>query len=199
MFVPPYIVIRLAALLLSITVFWTMREGSTAKRGIISKGVSLLTTFFVVFIGAKLVTTFPMVLEYPVAVLSYPSGTLEFYIGVGAMVIHAFRLAVTKDEFHEMAVLLSGAFFFYYIISIITMDDRPLAEIVVWFLIYIGTFLWKKYWSAVLEAGMLAAGLLSLDGAVLDWMGIPVDAGFYVIAAAGIFIIDRRVYRWRRM
>ncbi|WP_347862056.1 hypothetical protein U0355_02300 [Salimicrobium sp. PL1-032A] len=198
MFIPPYIAVRIVAFLMSIGVFWVMHTDKKETKRILSKGTSLLTTFFVVFIGAKLITTFPMVLEYPIAVLSYPSGTLEFYIGVGAMLIHAFRLSVTKDELYGMVVLLSGAFFFYYIISIVVMDDRPLAELVLWFIIYIGSFLWKRYWPVFLEVGMLVAGLLSLNGPVLDVMGVPVDAGFYIVAAAGIFIIDRRVYKWKR-
>lgn len=198
MFIPPYIMVRIGALIISIALFAAMHTDRKETKYILSKGTSLLTTFFVVFMGAKLITTFPMILEYPIAVLSYPSGTLEFYIGVGAMLIHAFRLSITKDELYGMVVLLSGAFFFYYIMSIVVMDDRPLAELVLWFIIYIGSFLWKRYWPVFLEAGMLVAGLLSMNGPVLDMMGVPVDAGFYIVAAAGIFIIDRRVYKWKR-
>ncbi|SDJ34171.1 hypothetical protein [Salimicrobium halophilum] len=198
MFIPPYIMVRVVAIIISIALFAAMHTDRKEMKYILSKGTSLLTTFFVVFMGAKLLTTFPMILEYPVAVLSYPSGTLEFYIGVGAMLIHAYRLSAGKDELYGMVVLLSGAFFFYYIISTVVMNDRPLEELVLWFIIYIGSFLWKRYWPIFLEAGMLVAGLLSLNGPVLDVMGIPVDAGFYIVAAAGIFIIDRRVYKWKR-
>ncbi|SDX84979.1 MULTISPECIES: hypothetical protein [Salimicrobium] len=198
MFVPPYLIIRLTALLVSAGVFRFARTGMEGKKEVFSKGTTLLTTFFLVFFSSKLVTTFPMVLDYPVTVLSYPSGTLEFYIASVAAAIHAFRLKLSKDELYGMTVLLSGSFFFYYIGSIIIMEDNVLHELVIWFIIYAGSLLWKNYWSALFGSVMLAAGAVSLIVPVLDVMGVPVDAGYYFVIAAGVFIMGRGVFKWKR-
>ncbi|MBX0359444.1 hypothetical protein [Halobacillus sp. Nhm2S1] len=90
MILQPLFVIRILSLVIGIAAIWLM----TAKKEynkIMECYLSVLTTWLFAFIGAKVITQGELLLSYPVSVLSYPSGTEEFYIACAVTVLWEWR------------------------------------------------------------------------------------------------------------
>ena len=86
MILQPLLVIRVIALLIGLAVFWILSSQKEKKKTVESYA-STLTTWLLFFIGAKGLTQWELLLDYPLSVLAYPSGTVEFYIACIATIL----------------------------------------------------------------------------------------------------------------
>lgn len=201
---PPYIMARSIAFIAGIVFYYFVsHQSSPVKKGRVSSFLSLLTSFVVVMFLMKFVTKFPMVFEYPLALLAYPSGTLEFYLA-SVVLVFLYRKEYIKSNnkasFHyDLFLIGAGSTFFFYFIVLVVFNEEVLLEMGVWFCLYLGALIFKYFWREVIFAGMVIACIASLTMEVPAVMGIRVHTAFYLFLTlvSFIFIIKkRRVSKW---
>ncbi|WP_156112615.1 hypothetical protein [Halobacillus sp. BBL2006] len=147
----------------------------------------------------KFVTKFPMVFEYPFALLAYPSGTFEFYLALLVILfIYRNEYKKTKDKgsFHyDMFLLAAGSSFFYYFTIITLYSEDVFIEIGLWFFLFVSSVIFKKYWHEILLVGIATASVLSIVVEVPAIMGIRVHMAFYLLLTMLLFIL--LIKKWR--
>ncbi|ARI75775.1 hypothetical protein [Halobacillus mangrovi] len=196
---PPYIMARGIAFVAGIVIYYfASHQFSKVKKDRVSTFLSLLTSFVVVMFLMKFVTKFPMVFEYPLALLAYPSGTFEFYLACVVMVFFYQKEYIknkNKESFHyDLLMIVTGSSFFFYLINLSVFNEGVLLEMGLWFCLYLSALLINEFWREMLFVGMSIATVLSFTLEVPAVMGIRVHKGFYLFLTlfSFIFILKKR-------
>ncbi|MGI8313684.1 hypothetical protein [Halobacillus mangrovi] len=173
--------------------YFASHHSSQVKKDRVSSFLSLITSFVVVMFLMKFVTKFPMVFEYPLALLAYPSGTLEFYLA-SVVIVFFYRKeyikSKTKESFHgDLVFMGTGSSFFFYFIVVVFLNEKVLLEMGLWFCLYLSLLIFKYFWREVLFVGMIIASVISFTVEVPAVMGIRVHAAFYLFLTLFSFIV----------
>ncbi|MBA2175335.1 hypothetical protein H0266_10545 [Halobacillus locisalis] len=198
--IPPYLLMRVIAAIIGILLFVLLTaQTKEKKKKRVETFVSLLTTIFIWMFVMKFVTKFPLLLEHPLTVLAYPSGTLEFYLGLvvtGIVFVRTIRKEKWKtDTYKELFQLFAATMFSFYFLITVFYGERPLVELSLWFVLYIGSLLVKKHQLFWFSASMATAIIASLFSSAPNVMGIRIHAAFYLIVGTVLvigFLIQRR-------
>ncbi|WP_173917504.1 hypothetical protein [Halobacillus sp. Marseille-Q1614] len=191
--IPPYLAARLAAFIMAIIVFYFIHQSSAVlKKKWIESFLSLITTVFVYMFLMKFLTKFSMLFEYPMAVVTYPSGSIEFYLALIAAVLYYIKTARMEEDpaaFHSAIMqLAAGTQFFFYFLVIIFQDENAWIELSLWFLLFTASLIINSHYLLLLFLGVSAAAVLSFPLTVPDVMGIRVHAMFYIVLCA-LFLV----------
>ncbi|MCA0971290.1 hypothetical protein LCM20_11850 [Halobacillus litoralis] len=182
--IPPYMMARAVALLVGILFYYILSQQSNAyKKKVVERTLSLFSIVFVWMFVFKFVTHFPLLLDRPLALLAYPSGTLEFYLAVGMTavyyVIDMKRGKVEQEDMHvDLFRVLSGTMFVYYFLITIALNEAPFYELSLWFVLYIGSWVVGGYYALLVSC--ITAFVMSVFSDGPDFMGIRIDASFYI-------------------
>ncbi|ASF38122.1 hypothetical protein CEH05_02965 [Halobacillus halophilus] len=190
MTIQPVTIIRVASLVMAALVMWlaVSKETSHKKRAL-DQFSSLLLTWALWFIGVKLLTTWPLVLEYPLSALAYPSGTLEFYLASLLTISTEFRRKEKHQTFmYEYILLLACSFFFFTLLSQLLLERGVLVELVLFFVYLAAVLLFRQV--------LIISALFSISAAAFAWVGGPpalmgyrMDLWFYVVISLAMFLL----------
>lgn len=182
MILQPLLLIRVTALLLGLAVFWILSHHNEKKKTI-ENYASILTTWLLFFIGAKGVTQWELLIEYPLSVLAYPSGRVEFYIACLATVLWEWRKRQDhKPDLSSYLLMLASSFVAFALLERLVLDQGHLVDVVFavsfFFLVVLHNHaLWNVFFAF---SGALLVGVLYR---IPDLMGYRMDLGFYIAVA----------------
>ncbi|WP_394219523.1 hypothetical protein [Halobacillus trueperi] len=182
MILQPLLVTRIIALLMGLAVFWILSSQKEKKKPM-ENYASILTTWLLFFIGAKGLTQWELLLDYPLSVLAYPSGTAEFYIATIAAVLWEWRKRqVHKSYLQAYILMLAGSFVTYAFLERLVLDQGHLVDVIFAFGLFFLVVLHKqRLWGVFFAfSGALLAGWLYR---IPDVMGYRMDLGFYLVIA----------------
>ncbi|WP_070121318.1 hypothetical protein [Bacillus marinisedimentorum] len=160
----------------------------------------LAATFVIVFLFGKIVIQFPLFIEEPRAVLSYPSGRKSFYLASAAVALQAAYLikqkqAGSRELFEAGLQILLPALLIHKFLSIVYIySGVSSADLVEFgFLLVIILYLTFKEVSFRRLAGVWVAWLgmklaVSYFSPLLTVMGVLVDRWYLFILLAGSII-----------
>ncbi|MCA1011901.1 hypothetical protein [Halobacillus halophilus] len=190
MTIQPVTIIRVASLVMAALVMWLAVSKETGhKKRALEQFSSVLVTWALWFIGVKILTTWPLVLEYPLSVLAYPSGTSEFYLASLLTIITEFRGKEKHRTFqYEYILLLACSFFFFTLLSQLLLERGELVELVLFFVYLAAILLCRQV--------LIISALFSISAAVSVWIGGPpsimgyrMDLWFYVVISLALFLL----------
>ncbi|WLR48052.1 hypothetical protein LC065_01865 [Halobacillus litoralis] len=182
MILQPLLVIRVIALLMGPAVFWILSSQKEKKKPM-DHYASILTTWLLFFIGAKGLTQWELLLDYPLSVLAYPSGTAEFYIASIATVLWEWRKRhVHKPYVQAYFLMLASSMVSFSLLERLVLDDGHLVDVIFAFSFFVMVVLHKqRLWSVffAFSGALLAGGLYRAP----DLMGYRMDPVFYLVVA----------------
>ncbi|MBN9654821.1 hypothetical protein J0K78_11140 [Halobacillus sp. GSS1] len=192
MVIQPLLMIRLAAIATGVMVLWMMQRDHKKEKS--EAFLSLLTTWVLAFIGAKVVTRWDLLLEYPISVLSYPSGTSELYIAMVVTIVVEWRKRYEHSRYSESSLLVfATSFLGFALLQQLLLNQGDLVDMIFAFIFFI----------LVLFIGRvsLSIAIISTVGAMLavisqspGLMGYRIDGWFYVMISFIVwsYIVLRR-------
>ncbi|WP_386058717.1 hypothetical protein [Thalassobacillus hwangdonensis] len=194
----PVIGMRIGAVIFAILSFWLFDPSPVSrKKQKLDEFLSVITTFILLFWAMKLVTTFPLVLEYPRSVLSYPSGSTELYFAVGIMLILSIRNYFKNKGAtvftYAWWILFAGAQFYYLFFEAVFGGHLDLVHMAIAVCFFVGLALFKRTYIIVLSM-FLVVSVVSFFGSPLEVIGQRVHAGFYL----SLFIVSVLIEIHRR-
>ncbi|GGF25443.1 hypothetical protein GCM10010954_25440 [Halobacillus andaensis] len=186
MIVQPALALRILSFVIAILVFWFI---STRKRGdkkqIVEAFISNLTTWVLFFIGVKVITKWEILLDHPLAVLAYPSGTLEFYIASLLTMLWLIRKSSSSRSFlYEHVQLVAYSLFIFAFMSVIVLGEQGLFHLLFPFLFSILITLVRAPLVMIICVSLIS-GMAGLVGQTPEIMGYRMDGWFY-FGIAGI-------------
>lgn len=180
MILQPLLVIRVIALLIGLAVFWILSSQKEKKKTVESYA-STLTTWLLFFIGAKGLTQWELLLDYPLSVLAYPSGTVEFYIACIATILWEWQKRhVHKPYLQAYILMLASSFVGFALLEKLVLDQGHLVDVIFAFGFFFLVVLHRqRLWSVFFAfSGALLTGMLYR---IPDVMGYRMDLGFYLV------------------
>ncbi|MGP4075995.1 hypothetical protein [Halobacillus sp. K22] len=190
MTIQPVTIIRVVSLFIAALVMWWVvsRETSHKKRAL-DQFSSLLVTWALWFIGVKFLTTWPLLLDYPLSVVAYPSGTLEFYLASLLTISTEFRRKEKHQAFiYEYILLLACSFFFFNLLSQLLLERGGVIELVLFFVYLAAVLLFRQ--------ALIISALVSISAAASAWVGGPpglmgyrIDSWFYVLICLAMIVL----------
>ncbi|RWZ58731.1 hypothetical protein EQV77_07125 [Halobacillus fulvus] len=185
MVIPPYLLWRIGALVLAILVYlFLSNQPAEHRKTTINHFINLSITLFVSLFGAKFVTNASLLLESPMALLVYPSGTPELYIALGITTVQALyimRKEENKDILLQGLVMIALFTLFFFDFSRVIFVEGPVnASLFIWFLFIVVMLFKPQFILEYASVAMLLFVLTSLFWMTPDLMGMRVHVYFYL-------------------
>ncbi|WP_181349008.1 hypothetical protein [Thalassobacillus sp. CUG 92003] len=189
-----YIFIRFLSFLCSILCFWWIETGLKQRKiNTVRMFFSLLMTFYLTFFFSKFLFKLPTLLHSPMTVIAYPSGTLEFYLGIIAMAGHYLWTNHTSNGGAELnwsiIRLFSAALFSYYFLVYLMNEHSYGDQLTFWYLIYFSSIVNNGTSRLTLLAAFAYSLGLSMTERFSDIMRIPIHPVFYIIITLFMLIL----------
>ncbi|MGR9047441.1 hypothetical protein ACQ4XT_02150 [Halobacillus faecis] len=192
MIIQPILVIRAVSIAAGVLILWILQEKE--KKESIESFLSLLTTWIFVFIGAKFVTRWDLVFDYPLSVLSYPGGAMELYIATFLTIVFEWRKRMVHRRFAGSSILvLATSLLAFALLRQLVLAQGNLVDVAFAFVFFLLVLFLIK------PAVKIAAA--STIGVVCGWlyqapelMGYRINVWFYVILSLMVwgYILSRR-------
>ncbi|MFC7061982.1 hypothetical protein [Halobacillus seohaensis] len=196
MVVQPLLAIRIISIIIALVLFWIVSEEKRAvKKHKAESFVSLMTTWVLFFIGVKVLTKWELLLDHPIALLAYPSGTLEFYLAtLFTLILKLRQYHSYQDYLYEYVQLTAYSLLSFSILTRLFLQEGGWLELLVTFLFFILITIYRAPLQAIILISFLSgiAGFLFETPAI---MGYRMDTWFYlVISLVGILFLkfDKR-------
>lgn len=188
MVLQPLLLVRVAAIFIGVAVFWILSNDN--KKKTVESYLSLLTTWILFFIGAKLVTQWELLLDYPLSVLAYPSGTVEFYIASVATILFECRKREQHQSFiYSYIIMIASSLVSFAFLARLVLEQGHAVDLMLAFSFFLLVMLWRRVeWIILLVAGgAVVSGFIFRAPSL---MGYRMDIWFYlVILIIGIGVI----------
>ncbi|MCP3030101.1 hypothetical protein LF817_01965 [Halobacillus sp. A1] len=195
MIVQPLLAIRVLAFITAIILFWLVSTQTKEVKKHVTEGfVSFLTTWILLFIGAKLLTKWQLLLDHPIALLAYPSGTLEFYIATAAITVIKLYKNKSSIYTHEYVQLIAFSWFSFSVFTIVFNDEGAWSELILTFLFIILITLVNIPILTVIFI-VLLTGIYGLFYPSPELMGYRMDPWFYIgiaLLCSLLLLFDKR-------
>lgn len=179
MIIQPILVIRAVSIAVGVLILWILQEKE--KKESIESFLSLLTTWIFAFIGAKFVTRWELVFDYPLSVLSYPGGAKELYIATCLTIVFEWRKRMVHRRYAGSSILvLATSLLAFALLRQLVLAQGNLVDVAFAFVFFLLVLFLIK------PAVKIAAA--STIGMVCGWlyqapelMGYRISVWFYVI------------------